>query len=85
MTKKDLTLRCVLALIMNLVNATICVFYCQKSLILISKDLADVFYFFMIILFTIITVLILLAPRRIRDLFGKDMLQTLIDHGNITG
>jgi hypothetical protein len=85
MKKKDLVLRCILLLVMNVIASIICVLYCQKSLILISKSLADVFYFLMVILFTIITALILCAHGRIRDLFGKDMKQTLINHGNITG
>jgi hypothetical protein len=85
MTKKDLTLRCVLILIISLVNATICVFYCQKSLILVSKGLADAFYFFMVTLVTIMAVIILCTSGKISELFGKDMKQTLIDHGNITG
>lgn len=83
MTKKNLALRCVSVLIMNLIASTICVLYCQKSLDFISKDLADVFYFFMVILFTIITAIILCTPGKVSELFGKDMKQTLIDNGNI--
>jgi len=85
MTKRNLILRGILVLIFTVIFDVLFLSYCYKPLLDISFNLAFTFYFFISVLVTVIFVILFFSNKKISKLFGKDMKQTLIDHGNITG
>jgi hypothetical protein len=58
-------------------------YYCYDSLADISFYLSFAFYFSLAFLVIWILKILLLSPKKISGLFGKDMHQSLIDNGNI--
>jgi hypothetical protein len=84
MTKKSLVLRGILVLILTTSFDVLFLRYCYNPLLNISFYLAVAFYLSLSILIATILTIVLFTPGKISKLFGKDMKQTLIDHGNIT-
>lgn len=83
MTKKE-WMSFFLFLFLSVVFDILFLYYCYDPLKDISHYLAIVFYFFLAFLVIWILAMLLLTRRgKISGLFGKDMKQTLIDHGNI--
>jgi hypothetical protein len=82
---KNLILRGILSLIPTTIFDVLFLRYCYDPLLKISFYLAFMFYFSLSILITVISVIFFFDSKKISELFGKDMKQTLIDHGNITG
>lgn len=85
MTKKSVVLRGILVLIFIVIFDVLFLSYCYKPLLDISFNIAFTFYFSISVLVTVIFLILFFSNKKISELFGKDMKQTLIDHGNITG